>query len=211
MAILNNSNAISSGSYDINNSLRFRNSASANLQRTPSTTTNRKTWTWSGWVKRGQISASSRNLFVATDNTTASTIFGFGAYSTAPNDTLYFYTDASAKLLYTTALFRDPSAWYHVVVAVDTTQATEANRVKLYVNGTQQTVTGTYPAQNADLQVNSTTYRHNIGSYYGTSAFYDGYMTEINFVDGTALTPSSFGETDTTTGSWKPKAYTGTN
>jgi hypothetical protein len=210
MAILNNSNAISSGGYDINNSLRFRSSASANLQRTPSTTTNRKTWTWSGWVKRGQISANSRNLFVATDNTTASTIFGFGAYSTAPDDTLYFYTDASAKLLYTTALFRDPSAWYHVVVAVDTTQATEANRVKLYVNGTQQTVTGTYPAQNADLQVNSTTYRHNIGSYYGTSAFYDGYMTEINFVDGTALTPSSFGETDTTTGSWKPKAYTST-
>jgi hypothetical protein len=109
--------------------------------------------------------------------------------------------------LTSTAKFRDPSAWYHVVLSVDTTQATSTNRVKMYVNGVEQTISGTYPTQNTDMEINKNV-AHTIGSY--STNYFDGYMTEINFVDGQALTPSSFGETDSNTGVWKPKAYTGT-
>jgi hypothetical protein len=204
MAILNNSNAISSGGYDINNSLRFRASASASLSRTPSAT-NQKTWTWSGWVKRGAIEDGG--------------IFGAGA-----SGTNYFNIRFQSEVisvvsenpslaieLRTTPVYRDPSAWYHIVLAVDTTQATAANRAKLYVNGVQVTAftTAVYPTLNLDMVVNSAVVHYN-GRIANSAIYFDGYLTEINFIDGQALTPSSFGETDTTTGSWKPKAYTGT-
>jgi len=207
MAILNNSNAISSGGYDINNSLRFRSSASAYLSRTPASAGNRKTWTWSGWVKRGGLGTINA-IFECRNGTSDSTVFGiqFGEYATS-NDYIAIvqYTQYLAK---TNAVFRDPSAWYHVVAALDTTQATAANRFKLYVNGIEQTFSSTiYPSQNADLGINQA-FRHDIGN--SNSVYYNGYLTDINFIDGQALTPSSFGETDTTTGSWKPKAYTGT-
>jgi hypothetical protein len=212
MSLLQNSNAISSGGYDINNSLRFRASASAYLSRTPASASNRKTWTWSGWVKRGALSSS--------------TAFGlFGSSSSGLNNAgaLYFTSDVIqfqeyvsggvGWLVYTSAVFRDPSAWYHVVLAVDTTQATVTNGVKLYVNGVQQTLNYSQTGasgytQNADLLVNSTN-QHQIGQYFSGS-YFDGYMGEVNFINGQALTPSSFGETDIDTGVWKPKAYTGT-
>ena len=112
-----------------------------------------------------------------------------------------------------TAVFRDPSAWYHVVVAIDTTQATAANRIKLYVNGNQVTAfsTATYPAQNYDTSFNKASTAQEIGRRASNSdLFLDGYMAEVNWIDGQALTPSSFGETDSITGVWKPKAYSGT-
>jgi hypothetical protein len=114
--------------------------------------------------------------------------------------------------LSTSAVYRDVSAWYHIVVAVDTTQATDTNRTKLYVNGTQVTSfsVANYPFQNSNTYVNSAV-SHSIGSWNPAAGLhFDGYMTEINFVDGQALTPSSFGETDALTGVWKPKAYAGT-
>jgi hypothetical protein len=116
-------------------------------------------------------------------------------------------------VLVSTALYRDPSAWYHIVASVDTTQATASNRAKLYVNGVQVTAlsTATYPSQNTDTSVNNTVI-HSIGALRidGSYAqFLNGYLTEINFIDGQALTPSSFGETDPITGVWTPKKYTG--
>jgi hypothetical protein len=213
MAILNNSNAISSGSYDINNSLRFRSSASAYLNRTAGSTTNRQTWTWSGWVKRGTLGAR-QHLFVSANP----------VVNTSSQQEFQICFDSSDKIevgggvsgvgndltLNTTQVFRDPSAWYHLVVAVDTTQATSTNRVKLYVNGVQVTAfsTATYPAQNYNTSVNLTGFSHRIGGSGGS--YLDAYQAEINFIDGSAKTPSDFGETDTTTGSWKPKAYTST-
>jgi hypothetical protein len=214
MSLLQNSNAISSGGYDINNSLRFRASASAYLNRTPASATNRKTWTWSAWVKLGLIQNQQPFFSVQSSTSVGS-----------PN--LYIYLGANGVYAYqevvqtsttwavrTSAIYRDPSAWYHVVVAVDTTQATSANRVKIYVNGIQQSslAVTTYPSLNYDTLANSTT-AHNIGrvSTDGSAwAYADGYMAEVNFIDGSAKTPSDFGETDTDTGSWKPKAYTGT-
>jgi len=210
MAILNNSNAISSGGYDINNSLRFRASASARLSRTFGTTgTNNKVQTFSAWVKRGLLSSSTTyRLMGCYDGSSAnSTEINFN------NDTLRIeFGGAASNSLITTQVFRDPSAWYHVVIAIDTTQATAANRIKMYVNGTQITAFGTanYPAQNAVSQLTSANANNSIGAGWSGFEYFDGYMTEINFIDGQAKAPSDFGETDTTTGSWKPKAYTGT-
>jgi hypothetical protein len=210
MAILNNSNAISTtGGYDINNSLRFRRSASAYLNRTPASATNQKTWTLSIWLKRGELS-TEQNIF--------------GARSSGANQLLICRLDAGNNLIIfarnsssttvadyaTAAVFRDPSAWYHIVVAIDTTQATSANRLIIYINGTQQTLTTTTAVpQNTDLTVNSII-EHGIGFHPTTGEYVDGYLAETYFVDGQQLTPSSFGETSTTTGSWIPKAYTGT-
>jgi hypothetical protein len=214
MAILNNSNAISSGGYDINNSLRFRSSASAYLNRTPGTASNRKTWTWSGWVKRGTL-GTDQTLFSTGPVGVGQT---WNQYYIDTNNKLTVINFISGSVSFgrqTNAVYRDPSAWYHVVIRFDTTQATDTNRLKFYVNGVEQdTVTAAggysaYPTLNYDGPINNTV-AHGIGGVTTSTAYLDGYLTEVNFIDGQALTPSSFGETDTDTGSWKPKAYTGT-
>jgi hypothetical protein len=116
--------------------------------------------------------------------------------------------------LVTTAQFRDPSAWYHLVIAYDSSLATSTDRIKMWINGVQITSfsTATYPAQNLDSQLANNTYSQpaDIGSFANGSRYFDGYMAEVNFIDGQALTPSSFGQTDATTGVWVPKKYSGT-
>ena len=189
---------------NLNNSLRFRSSASARLTRTPTIAGNQKTWTWSAWVKRGSIS-STQTIFGAypTDG------FSFRFQS---DDTIriYDYTGAFNVDLRTTQVFRDSSAWYHLSLVMDTTQATAANRVKLYVNGNQVTAfgTATYPTQNANLLVNSVT-AHDIGRDSYAGSYFDGYLTDINFIDGQALEPYYFGNNDAY-GNWKPILYKGT-
>jgi hypothetical protein len=115
--------------------------------------------------------------------------------------------------LVTTAQYRDPSAWYHLVIAYDSSLATSTDRIKMWINGVQITSfsTATYPAQNLDSQLANNTYSQpaDIGSFANGSRYFDGYMAEVNFIDGQALTPSSFGQTDATTGVWVPKKYAG--
>jgi hypothetical protein len=198
----------STGGYQISRSLRFNSADSAYLNRTPASAGNRKTWTWSGWVKRSTLN-TYQYLFSAG---TSSPWFGLLFSSNGTNNLLQVtFTAGASGGTNTTAEFRDPSAWYHIVLAVDTTQATDTNRFKLYVNGVQITAFSAtnYPAQNTDTQVNSAD-RHTIGSQSRTLGEYlDGYQTEVNFIDGTQLTPSSFGETNAQTGVWQPKAYSG--
>jgi hypothetical protein len=144
-------------------------------------------------------------------------LFGFGSQgsiyinSTTPAIEIVAGGGSSIYLV-TSALYRDPSAWYHIVIAVDTTQATSSNRVKLYVNGVQVTSfsSATYPSQNFNTDWNNTVTQY-IGARGddGVTAFWNGYITEIHSIDGQQLTPTSFGETDTETGVWKPKAYSG--
>lgn len=205
--MLNQNLLLGDDGYLIQRSLRFRSSASAYLSRTPSSATNRTTWTWAGWVKRGSLGIYGQ-LFSARN--TDPNNFGLLFYN---DDTLYVADQTSTYNLQfkTTQVFRDPSAWYHIVLSIDTTQATNTNRVKLYVNGTQISSfsTATYPTQNLNTYVN-TTNTHNIGAFTGGSNHFDGYLTETHFIDGQALTPSSFGETDPLTGVWKPKKYSGT-
>ena len=211
MSILSNSNAISAdGEYNITQSLRFRGNASAYLNRTPASAGNRKTWTWSGWVKRGELLTTQMLLTVGSAAADRSTIYFTNGDGFA---FLVGTTGPTYRGVYTSADFRDVSAWYHFVCSVDTTQATDADRVKLYVNGELQSVNtfaGGYNTLNQDTHINSTS-SHDIGRQgYSTSNYFDGYMAEVNFVDGQALTANDFGEYDSTTGVWKPKEYTGT-
>jgi hypothetical protein len=193
--------------YNLTKSLRFRSSASAYLGRTPASAGNRKTWTWSGWVKLGKLSTYQLLLSAGTNSNGIS----FESDGTLAVDGFYDGTRAYRNT--SNAVWRDPSAWYHIVVALDTTQATDTNRIKLYVNGTQVTLSGAYvgtwPAQNSDGVINNNV-AHSIGRRQNIpDAYFDGYLAETNFIDGQALTPSSFGETDSITGVWKPKRYTG--
>ena len=204
--------------YQIARSLRFRASNSAYLSRTPSAS-NRKTWTWSGWVKRDQTVSGSTgdNIFgchaATTDAGRLQFFFGSGSGFTAD---AFYISGHSTDWRVTTQLFRDFAGWYHIVVAWDTTQSTAANRVKLYVNGTQVTsfATSNDPTLNADYGINQAS-AHYLGTGYNIagsaiSGPMDGYLSEVNFIDGQALTPSSFGQTDATTGAWNPIKYTGT-
>jgi hypothetical protein len=205
-------NSASTG-YNLTRSLRTRASASGYLSRTPASASNRQTWTWSGWVKRGTLGAAQQ-LFGADSTTGGGSIPRCQLVFTSA-DQLDFSNNATGSSwvdLISTPVYRDPSAWYHVVCAIDTTQATSSNRVKLYINGVQITAFGTsgYPAQNDNTPVNSTG-PHNIARYQNNSTqYFDGYLTEVNFIDGQALTPSSFGSTNALTGVWQPARYTGT-
>jgi len=190
--------------FKVEESLRFRRSVPAYLNRTPASASNRKTFTWSGWVKLGSLGVTRQIFGAGSGATQSALVFEAG-------DTLFaFSANASQTFLRTTQVFRDPSAWYHVVWAEDTTQATSSNRSKLYINGVQITAfsTANYPSQNFDGSINNNAI-HYISTYDGSTWAHDGYMAEVNFVDGLQLTPSSFGAADKD-GNWSPIAYTGT-
>jgi hypothetical protein len=206
-AMIGNSLLLSSGGYKISRSVRLRSGVSAYLNRTPSVASNRRTWTWSGWIKRGALGLVQYVFFGGTNATNYSGL--------AFNGDQFFVVNvvggASTLTAGTSAVFRDPSSWYHFVVAVDTTQAINSNGVKIWVNGVQQTLTFTTYTQNTTTQINNNIEQSISGSNAGARVqYFDGYLTEINFIDGQALTPSSFGQTDPTTGVWQPIAYSGT-
>jgi hypothetical protein len=196
--------ASAQGGFTIEESLRFNASQSSYLSRTPASASNRKTWTWSGWVKRGNV-ASEQSVFSADTSNRDNIVF------TSDNKLWVYFFSTSNGQVKTTQVFRDPSAWYYVHVAVDTTQATASNRVKIYINGEVVTSfdTASYPSLNYDGKVNSSVI-HAVGKDTSGTAYFDGYLTEVNFIDGQALDPSSFGEFDSVTGVWKPAKYTGT-
>ena len=191
------------GGYNITDSLRFRSSASAYLNRTPASAGNRKTWTWSAWIKKGSLS-TNQNLFSANGVGTIAKII------LNSNNTIDFQNNVGSVQLTTTPVYRDPSAWYHIIVVYDTPQATASNRTKIYVNGSQVTAltNAVYPAQNSDGVINDAIL-HTISRESSAVNFFDGYMAEVNFVDGQALTPSDFGEFNPQTGVWQPIEYTG--
>jgi hypothetical protein len=188
-------------------SLRFNSPDNASLTRTPATASNRKTWTWGGWLKRGKLGSRTILFTGGVAGTNLSIEF------TASNEiSVYQYSSSAFQFqLVSTMLFRDVSAWYNVVVSFDTTQATSTNRIKVWINGTQVTSfsTASYPSLNTDYIVNSTV-AHNVGDCSGASLPFDGYMTEVNFIDGQALEPTAFGAFEGGTGVWSPAPYNGT-
>tara|TARA_A100000172_G_scaffold80188_2_gene69034 strand:+ start:611 stop:2008 length:1398 start_codon:yes stop_codon:yes gene_type:complete len=200
--------------FTIDQSIRFNDDDSAYMYRTPSSASNRDKWTWSGWIKRGNISANLQ-MFSAPLGSSA----GYMSiqYDSSDSFMLYQWTGSGYDFdVRTTQVFRDLSAWYHYVVVYDSGNAISTERVKLYVNGQRITnLTGAssvvYPSQNTDSYINNTV-QHSIGYYIRPPSaggqYFDGYMTEINFIDGLALDPSYFGET-TSNGLWIPKAYDG--
>ncbi len=179
--------------------------ASTYLTRTPSSAGNRRTWTWSAWIKKSTIAVSPAvTLFGAKDGGYPEILYF------ASDDTLVWQHDISGSdylLTISNKVFRDTNAWYHIVLTKDTTQSTEANRVKIYINGEQQTLTESqlgFPGQNYEGAVNNNV-THTIGNWEGNSYYFDGSMSHIHFIDGTAYDASAFGETDATTGEWKIK------
>jgi hypothetical protein len=186
----------------ISRSLRFSQPDSTFLARTPASAGSRTTWTLSGWFK-GFKSNLNNVIYVAGSGANQT-----GLYIDSANQQLNFYEiQASSYVgnLVTTQVFRDYSAWYHIVAVYDSTQATASSRMRLYVNGTQVTVfgTATYVPQNTTSIANSAVITE-FGNGSGNAAFYDGYMANIQFVDGQALTPTSFGEYNANTGVWQP-------
>ena len=201
------------GIYEIGRSLRF-SSNGCYLTRTPTTTGNRRIWTYSTWVKRGTLGS-------VVAGTETYQVFMEAAGSSSPStrtafmfnnaDQLDIFTDnTSTSRLISTQTFKDYSAWYHFVFAFDTTQAASVNRIKVWCNGKAVTTFGTanYPSQHLDTSVN-TAYEHRIGKPYD-SFYFNGYVAETQLIDGKALDPSYFGYFDSVTNIWQPKKYTGT-
>jgi len=204
MPLILGANSVSG--YSVANSLRFNSGSTDNLQRTFSSG-NRKTYTLSFWIKKTAINQVNYIFESLQDGNNYGQI-----YFNTDNFGYESYIGANQFQLITSQVFRDVSAWYHIVVSIDTTQATSSNRGKIYVNGSLVSLgTSIYPSQNYDTFFNQNK-THTIGAntYSGFANLLNGYLTEFYFIDGQALDPSYFGETDTLSGVWKPKAYTGT-
>jgi len=191
------------GAYSVANSCRFNDGDSAYMSKTSTTQTSQRKCTISCWIKRGDLGVDA-------------TIFTLGAsagstfYSYFKSDgTLETYatTSGTAINLRTNAKYLDPAAWYNLVIAVDTEQGTAANRVKIYINGTQVTSfqTETYPAEDLDIASLTTSQTYYVGSLYGPQQYFDGYLAEFVFIDGLQLAATSFGEFDSDSPTiWKP-------
>ena len=203
--------------YEISNSLRFNDGDSPELYKTLGSPTNNKIYTFSFWTKRSAITGSSVTMIGHYDGSASNP---FVVVQFRSDDklrvTAYDNDTTSVMNLRTNAQFRDHSAWYHIVLAFDTTQGTASNRVKVYVNGNQVTSfhTETYPDQNKVLAFNKQDTEAYYGVYkYGNSGsggnFYDGYITELHFIDGQQKAQTDFGRFDDN-GVWIPKKYTGT-
>ena len=191
-----------SGGYEVANSLRFDDGSSDYLVRTPSSSGNRQTFTISFWYKR--TTPGTSGSFIRADN--GSGIDGGIRIST---DSIQFfdYNSSYKTNLVTTQLLRDVSAWYHIVCVADTTNSTSGDRALIYLNGTRITdfSSESYPTQDLNFSsINDSSFAQNIGRSQNFATYLDGYLAEFCFIDGQALTPTSFGEFDSDTNIWKP-------
>ena len=214
MPVFNNILAGAAGSggaagYKIDRSLRFDSSSSSYLNRAMSSGGNRKKWTWSGWVKRSGF--GRQQIFGSVTNSIV-----FGTLEFDSNDRLNYYdsslsSDSSLSVFTTSRVFRDPSAWLHIVIAVDSVNSTAADRCKVYINGVREEAfaVSVSVVPNVDGQLNSAT-QHNIGSWTPASSSLNlnAYLADVQFVDGQALAATDFGEYDDNN-VWQPKEFTG--
>ena len=192
-----------SDTYRIERSLRFNSADSAYLNWTPSSAGNRKTWTWSGWVKRAAL--GSNQWIIAVGSSTEYTIIRFNS-----TDTLEYVRVVSSAIdaqKISSSVYRDPSAWYHVIIVEDALNTIS----RIYVNGLEVSYSTNDNPSNVNGAVSNSVVHTISGTLSGVGTnYFNGYLAEIHFIDGQALTPSSFGETDSITGRWKAKAYSGT-
>lgn len=193
------------GDFEITNSIRFRSGVTAYLGRTPATASSGTKWTFSCWVKRGTFGIANRLINAGQSGVADDGIF----FNATDNLSVLINNGITIGTITTIACFRDPGSWYHICGSVDTTLSISTNRVILYVNGIRQTLTGTYPTQNFSCTGMNQLKPHFIGRWYGGSNDLDGYLSEVNFIDGLALTPSSFGYIRPETGQWRPIPYDG--
>ena len=207
MSIIIPANTLATGGFDVANSLRFEWADAGDLNKTLGTATNRKKFTISTWVKRSDLytNGASRSNYILAAGTNASTNVDELYFRFDTLDFSGYESSSTVFQLRSDAAYRDISAWYHVVVAFDSTQGTDSNRVKIYINNVQITDwdVETYPSQNLEPLFNKNV-QHMIGRVLGGSKYYGGYMSEFVFIDGQQLAPTDFGEFDEDSEIWKP-------
>tara|TARA_R100001129_G_C5297783_1_gene241622 strand:- start:20 stop:1459 length:1440 start_codon:yes stop_codon:yes gene_type:complete len=196
-----NRGSVSTGPYEIDNSLKFESDNSEYIARTPSSAGNRKTWTLSFWIKRTELAdgSNSNRVFEAWDGSTGTS----GLFTST--DTFILDLNAGSNYFTSTQVFRDTAAWYHFVIRVDTTSGTASERARVYVNGSE--LAGSWNSnigQNTDLTWNQDV-AHNFARFHNNDGFVNAYYAEIINVDGTSLAPTAFGEVDSDSGIWIPK------
>jgi hypothetical protein len=193
--------------YEIENSFRLDKDSDHYLSRTPASAGNRQKWTLSWWMKRGKI-YDGQTLF-AWGNFSQNFIFTISGYAGDNSFDYYDYDNGTDRSSVSWSYkVRDPSAWYHMVLRVDTTEGTASNRIRLYINNQQASDSGgrtNYPSQNISMFANNNTPTYIAHDFYGGRG--DGYYADVNFIDGQSLDPTSFAETKS--GVWVPKEYTG--
>src|SRR6056300_1523506 len=209
---LHNRGSISTG-YDIDNSLKLEDANFEHITKNYSGDGDRRTWTYSTWVKKCKFgSANFDYMYMFAGQNTSIHFLNNGILRVA------LYNGSSTVYADIDRLFRDGSAWYHIIVALDTTQSTAADRVKIYINGVRETVfdnsTYTGMSQNEEFTIGQASANYQVGYFYaggGSNYGFSGYMAETHYVNGTALDETSFGEFDDDSGIWKPKEYTGSH
>ena len=206
MPLILGTNSIKDTGYDVANSLRFNPSSSDYLNRTLSAGNN-QTWTFSAWIKKNSSGSNYPRILGLYIDANDYLRLNFNREADGEQLHLYYEVSGTASTLLTNRLFRDFSAWYHIVVSVNTTLGTADDRLKIYVNGVQETsfATRTNPSQNSTTPLNNNGDVLLIGKKEGGSSdYYNGYMAEVCLIDGQALDPTSFGEFDEDSGIWKP-------
>jgi len=193
MPLILGTNSIKDTGFNVANSCKFNDDDTAYMHKTPSSSGSQRTFTFSTWWKQGDLASTS-------------VIFSSGEGDGDPNFAIYYNSSQQLNVLYyegssllqliTSAQYRDPAAWMHICVAIDTTQSTNTDRAKIYINGSQVTSLGTstYCNQNVDISINTSSYRMAIGAGTSNGDVADGYAAETVFIDGSALAPTSFGE-----------------
>ena len=191
------------GDYDIERSLRFNDDDSPRLTRTLASDGNRRKWTWSCWFKPSNLGATQ--VFLLSQRSSSDN----QCHIMLSSDKVDFESGGGKGRVQTNAVFRDVSAWYHLVLHLDSDNSTANDRVKIYINGVQQAVTISTTVATGDHGMNNNN-QQQIGAQASTNdLFYDGYLAEVNFIDGQAYDPSYFADTNATTGQWNPKKYAG--
>jgi len=205
MSIIIPANTLAAGGFDVDNSVRFNDGSSDNFSKSIGTATSRTKYTFSTWFKRSHLGSRQRIFGVINPSSTAA--YAYCEFD-ASNTIVYDDFDGSSTRLTrsTNRLFRDVSAWYHIVIQVDTTQGTAANRVKFYINGVQETsfASTNNAAEDYETTASNSSKTFFIGRAGHTSFYYDGYMAETIFLDGQSLAADQFGEFDEDSGIWKP-------
>jgi len=206
---LHNRGSISTG-YDIDNSLKFERDNNEAVETTNQAAGNRKTWTFSAWIKRTALSEDYHTIFCA----------GYTNIQIMSNNRprLILYNGSSEVYADPEMLMRDTSAWYHIVVQVDSTQSTASDRVKWWINGDRITdfnnSTYTNMSQNEEFEIGQAGSTGSgawlrLGRFFSGGEGFDGYMADVYYLNGTAEDADAFGEYDSDSGIWIPKAYTG--
>ena len=197
--------------YSIENSVRFNVGDSPHLEITPSSTGDEQKWTFSTWVKRCGVTSSNDLVLIGAFTTNSDNQCGIVLRGTGDNCKLQSFCAISGTAnngynFETSQVFRDPAAWYHIVIATDTTQSTNTNGIKFYVNGSQITSFGaTSYNQNINTQFNTASSKMQVGARASDDAQeLDGYLADTYWIDGSQLTASDFGKTDSN-GVWIPK------